>query len=78
MAVFEMVIVSVVAAVGFIFLLINLVSLKQTREYLANKAQEPVAPSGNKPQPKEKTELLHRLLEEGKITIEEYDRLMGE
>ena len=70
-------IISFVLLISLIYFPINLINLIQTAKYKreqraleAEKEKEPVEEV--KP---DDTELLHRLLKEGHITIEEYDRL---
>ena len=83
----EMVLYPILLAFGVLYLIFNILLLRATFRYLrairleqAKALSEEKARSLNEDSKskEEKTELLHRLLSEGKITIEEYDRLKGE
>ena len=64
----------VVALIGGIFLFINLVLFRKST--MERNKQATLKTKLNDKVDEEKVQTLHRLLEEGKISIEEYDTLM--
>ena len=83
----EMVLYPILLTLGVLYLIFNILLLRATFRYLrATRLEQAKALSEEKARflnedsksKEEKTELLHRLLSEAKIAIEEYDRLKEE
>lgn len=72
----QFLLVGIAVGLSLIFLIINLVLLIKANNHRkrANLEKRNAIPK-DQPKKEDNTELLHKLLAEGKITIEEYDKL---
>ena len=81
----EMVLYPILLTLGVLYLIFNILLLRATFRYLrATRLEQALSEekarflNEDSKSKEEKTELLHRLLSEAKIAIEEYDRLKEE